>query len=71
MPTSPSTVSELTPEDLALLRMLARGMTGSRLSRELEVNPRTVQRRIERLRCHFQVPTTIQTVVAAVRQGLI
>jgi len=63
--------AELQGEDLVLLGLLARGVDGAELARRLGVTPRTVQRRIQRLKQHFDVPSTVQVVVAAVRAGVI
>lgn len=61
----------LSADDVVLLRLLARGVSGAELAERLDITPRTVQRRISRVKSHFGVRTTVQAVVAAVRDEVI
>lgn len=71
MSTSHHEVRELTAAEVTLLSLLADGVSGSELSTIMNVNPRTIQRRLQRIRAYFDVPTTVEAVVAAVRRELI
>ena len=58
-------------EALEVLGLLSRGLTVERVSRELDISPRTVRRRV-RACCHcLGVETMIEAIVMAARLDLI
>jgi len=58
-------------DDRSFLRLLASGLTDSAIAHELEVSPRTVQRRLNQL-CHrFGVSSRFQLGVQVARRGLL
>lgn len=59
------------PDELDVLAGLARGHTVHRIARDLAVSERTVRRRLRSAADRLGADTTMQTVVAAVRRGLI
>ena len=59
------------PEDLALLSLVARGLTTAAVARRLGVSERTVRRRLQGTLRTLEVGTPIEAVVVAVRRGLI
>lgn len=61
----------LDPEDVRLLALLARGMSGERLAREFGYSSATTRRRVHHLRAKTSTTTTLQAVVVAVRAGLV
>lgn len=62
---------ELDPELVAVLALLAEGHTTDRIARQLGVSERTVRRRLRAAAAEFDAESTIQTVVRAVRSGVI
>jgi DNA-binding NarL/FixJ family response regulator len=60
-----------TPVDLEILALLAAGQTIVSVSRRSGVSERTVRRRLRALADDLGVDSTIETVVHAVRAGLI
>lgn len=59
------------PLDLKILTLLAEGHTVEVVSRQAGLSERTVRRRLRSLADELGVNSTIQTVVHAVRCGLI
>lgn len=59
------------PADLALLTLVARGLTTAAVARRLGVSERTVRRRLQGTLRTLEVGTPIEAVVVAVRRGLI
>lgn len=62
---------EPTPTDLEILGLLADGLTVDAVSRRSGLSERTVRRRLRALADDLGVDSTIETVVHAVRAGLI
>ena len=63
--------ADVTDDDLAVLRLLGRGLTTDAIARELGVSERTLRRRV-RLSCdRLGVRTPIEAVVWAARNRLI
>ena len=69
MPAQPTPAWDRT--DLAILGLLAEGHTVDTVARRVGVSGRTVRRRLRLLADGVGVETTIETVVHAVRRGLI
>lgn len=61
----------LDSETLAVLALLADGHTTDRIARELGVSERTVRRRLRSAADLLGAESTIETVVRAVRSGVI
>lgn len=59
------------PTDVAILGMLAEGQTVEVVARRFGLSERTVRRRLRALADELGVDSTIETVVHAVRAGLI
>ncbi|MCM3516767.1 MULTISPECIES: LuxR C-terminal-related transcriptional regulator [Nocardioides] len=59
------------PDELAVLALVARGLTVTAVARRLEISERTVRRRLRTAADDLGVDSTIEAVVAAVRRQLI
>ncbi|CAN5235194.1 hypothetical protein BH09ACT12_BH09ACT12_29950 [soil metagenome] len=59
------------PADLEILACLADGLTVEGTARRVRLSGRTVRRRLRALADEVGVDSTIETIVHAVRQGLI
>lgn len=55
--------------DLPLVQLVARGMSATEISRQLGVAPRTVYRRVARLRRDFDVASTAELSAALAKRG--
>ena len=62
---------DLTDDDLAVLRLLGRGLTTDAIARELSVSERTLRRRVRLICDRLGVKTPIEAVVWAARNRLI
>jgi len=65
------TMTELTREDVELLRLLARGLPLGAVARRLNTSERTVRRRVRGICERLGVTASIEAVVWAARQGLV
>jgi len=65
------TMTELTREDVELLRLLARGLPLDAVARRLNTSERTVRRRVRGICERLGVTASIEAVVWAARQGLV
>lgn len=63
--------ADLSDDDLAMLRLLSRGLTTDAIARELGVSERTMRRRGRLICDRLGVKTPIEAVVWAVRSRLI
>lgn len=63
--------SDLTPTEVAMLRLLADGLPVEAVARRLDTSERTVRRRTRDLCDRLGVSSTIQLVAWAARRGLI
>ena len=63
--------AELSPDDLAVLRLLSKGLTTDSIARELGMSERTLRRRGRLICDRIGVRTPIEAVVWAVRGRLI
>ncbi len=61
----------LTPDEVALLTLLSRGLSIDLVARRLGLSERTVRRRIRLICDRLQVDTTVEAVVWAVRHQLV
>lgn len=63
--------ADLTDDDVAVLRLLSRGLTTDAVARELGVSDRTLRRRVRLICDRLGVKTPIEAVVLAARSRLI
>jgi len=64
-------IEPLTPRELDVLRLAARGMTNRQIGRELDISHRTVQGHLASIYGKLDVNSRTQAVTAALRQGWI
>ena len=79
VPLTPAEVSELLSDppveqgiaaaDLPLIRLVARGQTAPEIARALGVSPRTVYRRVTRMREAFGISTMEELATELARRG--
>jgi DNA-binding NarL/FixJ family response regulator len=61
----------LDDQEIELIRLLAEGLTTDRIARRLRISERTVRRRTRALCDRVGVPTAVQVVVWAARNGML
>jgi DNA-binding NarL/FixJ family response regulator len=70
-PAADSPALDLTPRELEVLELLARGGTQPEIAAELVISPRTVASHVQRILAKLDVHSRAQAVAAAYRLGLI
>jgi DNA-binding NarL/FixJ family response regulator len=63
-------IEELSPRELAVLRLIARGLENSQIAAELGISPRTAKNHISNILAKLGLPSRVQAAVYAVRRGL-
>ena len=64
-------VSELTPREQEVLRLVAQGMGDAEIAERLVVSPHTVHRHVANVRTKLRLPSRAAAVAYAAREGLI
>jgi DNA-binding NarL/FixJ family response regulator len=70
-PGRPQGLDELTPRELEVLRLIARGMSNAEISRELLITEQTTKTHVGRILMKLHLRDRVQAVVLAYESGLI
>jgi NarL family two-component system response regulator LiaR len=63
-------VARLSPRELEVLRLLARGMENDEIANALHISPLTAKNHVSRILAKLELPSRVQAAIYAVRQGL-
>ena len=66
----PGLISELSPRELDVLRLIARGLENSQIAELLNISPRTAKNHVSSILAKLELPSRIQAATYAVRRGL-
>jgi len=70
-PPSPSpAVEQLSPRELDVLRLIARGMENAEIAESLQISPSTVKNHVSSVLTKLGLPSRIRAAIYAVRSGL-
>jgi ATP/maltotriose-dependent transcriptional regulator MalT len=64
-------LGDLTPRELDVLRLVARGMSDAEVAEELVLSPHTVHRHVANVRTKLGLPSRAAAVAYAMREGLL
>ena len=62
---------DLSPRELEVLQLVARGLDNSEIAEELSISPRTAKNHVSSILSKLEVPNRIQAATYAVRSGLV
>ena len=63
-------IEKLSPREVAVLRLIARGMENSEIAGELGISPRTAKNHISNILAKLGLPSRVHAAIYAVRRGL-
>ncbi len=63
-------VEDLSPRELEVLRLIARGMENSEIAEALSISPRTAKNHVSSILAKLGLPSRVQAAIYAVRRGL-
>jgi DNA-binding NarL/FixJ family response regulator len=69
-PEALSVIEQLSPRELDVLRLIARGLENPEIAEALDISPRTVKNHVSSVLTKLGVPNRIQAAIYAVRTGL-
>jgi DNA-binding CsgD family transcriptional regulator len=70
-PTATAPAAPLTPRELEVLELLARGATGEQIARQLFLSPETVQKHVHNAKRKVGARTRAHLVALGLQRGLI
>ncbi len=70
-PTAAPDPEQLSPRELEILRLVARGMENSEIAAELDISPRTAKNHLSKIFVKLVVSNRVQAAIYAVRRGLV
>jgi DNA-binding NarL/FixJ family response regulator len=65
-----STLDKLSPRELDVLRLIARGIDNAEIAQELGISPRTAKNHVSSILAKLELTSRIQAAIFAVRRGL-
>jgi DNA-binding NarL/FixJ family response regulator len=65
-----ASIQELSPRELGVLQLIARGEENAEIARQLNISPRTVKNHVSSILAKLGLPSRIQAAIYAVRHGL-
>jgi DNA-binding NarL/FixJ family response regulator len=63
-------LEQLSPRELDVLKLLARGMENAQIALELDISPRTVKNHVSSILAKLDLTSRLQAAIYAVRRGL-